>query len=174
MIGKFYTVKFGPMLIYHMDEIINVYTANAETTSRKRASLLQSRSKLTILVLSLGFMGYVSIGLFHFINPIYEYLWHNELKPLMPTYLPFIDEKTTSGFIILTINQMIGIFYAVLGSYCADILGFVLVLNFSIFTTVFRENTDEFNGILHQRNGETSSVKEKFRTIFDQYEVIWM
>lgn len=150
-----------------------MYTINADTT-RKRVLFLQDRFNFTLLVLEIGIAAYIVVGIGHTTRPIYAYLQNGELKPMISLYLPFIDEHTTNGFIILTTDHMFSLLYAFLGTTSSDFLAIALTINFPLFTTALDDNIVDFNKILHRKNVDAALVKERLQKIFDQYQEIWM
>lgn len=108
-------------------------------------------------------------GMIYIVNPIFSYFWLNEIKPMLPVYMPFIDENTLIGFIELTLIHIIFIFTGALGTVSVDFMVVMIVLNVPIFSTIFSDNVHELNDILHARNdGHDKSVltKAKLRNLF--------
>lgn len=155
-----------------IDKIIDVYANNSKNVSPARALLLQKTVIITELVLKLGIALYASVALFLFGVPIYAYLWHNELRPIYQSYLPFIDETTYTGFAVLTLYHMSGAYGAIMGSGCVDFLFLMLIVNIPIFATIFVDEIFEMNYLLTQRKRKVQMAKLKLRRIIGMYDEI--
>lgn len=158
-----------------VDKIINVYAVNAKTLSRKRFKLLQMLSKITELFLKFGIIGGSCCGMFFIVNPFITYVWLNEMKPMIPIYMPFIDENTMDGFLLLTLIQTVFIVTGVIGTVSVDFLIFMIVLNVPIFSNIFSDNVTELNAILSGDDDEDKQtlIKMKLRNLFFMYDEIW-
>lgn len=154
-----------------MDKIIEVYAANSIGVSRKRFKFLQLLSTITELLLKVGFAGGCACGMVFILNPIFSYVWLHEMKPMLPVFMPFIDENTQSGFIQLTLIHTIFIVTGVIGTASVDFLVFMTVLNIPIFSTIFNDNVQELNDILHAENDDGNGpdksvlIKAKLRNL---------
>lgn len=121
-----------------------------------------------------GLIAYILCAALHFVNPIYGYFWHGEYKPLIPLYIPFIDETTPSGFAILVLIQTIEVFSACLASASVDFPYIIVVINVWVFSSIFKENVSELNETLQVKYVDMPSVKAKLQNIFKMYYDIWM
>lgn len=144
-------MRYADLLTDTIKRIIEVYDKNAKTKSHKRALLLQRLSRISEMIIIGGSIAYIFCAILHLVNPIYEYFWQNEFKPLFPLYIPFIDEKTANGFTILSSIQIVEIFIAFVASGCADFLFMMLVVNVRMFSTIFEESLIELNEILQKK-----------------------
>lgn len=167
--SKILTLKYVDLMIGIVGKVVDVYTVNSMTTSRKRALLLQKVSKISEIAIIGGLMLYISSGMLHFINPFFAYYLHNELKVAMPMYLPFIDETTKRGFIILLIIHFVEIIFATVATTCVDFSFLVIIANIPIFSTIFADNVNELSKILREKKTNLSIVKAKLRNIFLLY-----
>lgn len=155
-----------------IDKIIDVYAKNSKNVPLARTMLLQKSAMITELVLKLGTILYISVALFLFGVPIYAYFWQNELRPIYPSYLPFIDETTYAGFAILTLYHITGAYGAIIGSACVDFLFLMLIVNIPIFTTIFNDEVFEMNDILKWKKRKIQLAKLKFQRIIAMYDEI--
>lgn len=162
---KMYSVKYGRIIVDLMNNIIDIYAANAKAPSRNRLKLIQKYAIITEIVIKGGITVYTFAGLFYLINPFYSYYWRNELVPLIPLYLPYIDENTTIGFSFLTAMHAIYLFLAVIGTACTDFMFVMMVVNMPLLSNIFRDNINELNGILREENVNEPLAKAKFKNI---------
>lgn len=166
-------MRFTQLMTSLINRIIAFYEANADTKSRKRALLLKKMSWLSEVILVGGLIGYMHCAILHLINPIYGYFWQHEFKPLFPLYIPFVDEQTTAGFIILILIQTMEISLALGTSAGADFHFMITVINVWIFSSSFKENFYALNGILREESVDMPLAKTKLRNIYEMYYDIW-
>lgn len=133
-----------------INKIIDIYAENAKTTSPKRALLMLNMSWISEIILIIGLMAIMLVAMLHFIEPIYGYFWQHQFKALFPLYIPFVDEKTEVGFVILISIQSIEIFAAAVAGASVDLPFMISVINVWIFYTIFEDNTNEWNAILRE------------------------
>lgn len=160
-----------------VNKIIEVYAVNSIGASRKRFKLLQLLSTITELLLTYGFAGSCWCGVLFIMNPIFSYVWLHEMRPMLPIYMPFINEDTLSGFVQLTLIHIILIVTGVIGTASVDFMIVMIVLNVPIFSSIFSDNVQELNGILHAEDGDGGDcsgdgpdksvmIKAKLRNMF--------
>lgn len=167
-------MRYTEFITNGVNKVIAVYEANANTKSRKRASLLHTMAWLSELLLIGGLVGYMNVAILHFLNPIYGYFWQHEFKALFPLYIPFIDETTTVGFTILLAIQSFEIFLGLLSSATADFGFMIKVINVWVFSTIFHDNVNGLNKILRKDNANVRLVNRKLRSICKMYYDVWM
>lgn len=168
-------MKYAPILTKIMEKIVDVYEANVKTKSRKRALFLKNVSLISEIALIGGVILYMGCVILHLIVPIYAYYWQNKSQPLFPLYIPFIDEKTVDGFILLTSIQTIEISLAAVCCACTDVLFLLLIINVPIFTFIFEENVNELTQLLQKKKVQNMPLaKAKLQNIFVMYNEIWM
>lgn len=162
---KMYSVKYGKMVVELMNKLVDIYTANSKATSRNRSIVIQKFTNITEIVIKGGLALYVLAGGFYLVNPVYSYYWRNEIVPLLPMYMPFIDENTTIGFSILTSIHLVFVFLAVIGSACTDFMFVMIIVNMPLLSSIFIDNIGELNGFLREEKVDESLVKAKFKNI---------
>lgn len=157
-----------------INRIIDVYAANVKTKLPKRALLLEKISLFSEMIVIGGTIVYVSCAVFHLMIPIYAYFWQHELKPLMPLYIPFVDEKTAIGFSILLSIHIAQAFAMTASTACVDLSFMIVALNIRIFGTIFDDNVNELNELLRMEKVDMPLAAKKFRSIFEIYYDNWM
>lgn len=135
--------------------------------------LMQNISMVSEILFIGGLIVYMFFASLHFINPIYIYFWHGEFEPLIPLYIPFVNETTASGFTILISIQTVEVFSAALASASVDFPYMLGVINVWIFSSVFEETVSELNGDLRAEEVDMPLVKAKLRNIFIMYYDFW-
>lgn len=172
--AKISLMRYAQLLSSLINRIVNVYEANADTKSRKRALLLEKVSWLSELILICGFTLYLCCAVLHLIKPIYGYFWQHEFKALMPLYIPFVDEETSVGFAILISVQTIEIFIAAVATGCAGFPFIIGVINIRIFSTIFHDKVNDFNRFLRKKKKDTPMARAKLQDICEMYYDIWV
>lgn len=156
-----------------VERVVNVYTVNSKTASRKRALLLQKVSIISEIALVGGLIIYVSGGMLHFIDPFFAYYLHDELKVAMPMYLPFIDETTERGFALLLTIHFVEIVFASVATTCVDFAFLVIIANIPIFSTIFADSVKELSEILREKNRKLTIAKAILRNIILMHNELW-
>lgn len=159
------SVQYGPILVQAMDKITDIYAENTKTDKRDRLLLMRKFSLITEIVLKAGCALYFCAGVFYFLNPLHSYFFKNKLIPLLPLYMPFIDEHTKSGFIILGAVHVAIIISTVIASACSDFMFVMIIVNIPVLSTIFSDNVGELNDILRNENVDFSAAKAKLRNI---------
>lgn len=170
---KMYSVKYGRMIVGLMNKLIGIYEANAKASSRSRLKLIRKFAIITEIMIKGGIAVYTFAGMFYLINPIYSYYWLNKIVPLVPIYLPFIDENTTAGFTALTGLHLIFLFMAVVGTACTDFMFVMLIVNMPLLSRIFQDNISELNDILREENVDQPLAKAKFKNILLLHREFW-
>lgn len=172
--SKILLMRYAHLFTSIVDRIIDVYEQNATTKSRERVLVLHRMSRISETILFRGTIAYLVVVSVHFINPIHSYFWRHEFKPLMPLYVPFVDERTAFGFVTLMSIQSFELFVGALANGCADFAILTFALNVWVFSTIFQENVIQLNGILNGPNADVPSAITKLRRIFVMYNENWM
>lgn len=156
-----------------MDKIIDIYKQNEQHSSFQRRQLMYKFSIFTEMAFFIACVTYSLAGLFYFINPIYTFFWHDKFIPLLSVYIPFIDENTTSGFILLFLIHVVYIALSVIGSVSTDFLFFMMILNVPLLSIIFGDQVREFNDILRGKQVNEQMIKEKLKGILLMHRYIW-
>lgn len=153
------------MVVEVMDKITAIYAANAKSNSRKRLALLQIFSMITEAIIKGGIALYCVAGLFYLINPIYSYYSKQELIPLVPVYMLFINENTKVGFTILAGWHIFFMIATIIGSACTDFMFIMIIANIPVLSTIFSDSVNELNDILREEDVDMPLAKAKLRNI---------
>lgn len=156
---------FGHVMIAYLDKIVSIYAANIKDIGRERSLILRKFSTASEILLKCGVVVYLLAGCFYLLNPIYLYYTKNEIVPLLPLYMPFIDESTKSGFILLSAIHLGFLFIAVVASACTDLWFAMVAVNFFVPANIFSENVRELNVILTQDKVDIQLTKAKLLNI---------
>lgn len=162
---KMYAVRFyAEIMVAYIDKIIKIYTENAKNAIN-RSENLDKCVTISRLILKLGVVIYTLAGLFYLLNPIYLYCTRREIVPLLPLYMPFIDETTKHGFILLSVLHLGFVFVAVVASAGSDLLYALVVINFFVPVNIFHNNIDELNTLLSKSKPNDKFIKAKLLNV---------
>lgn len=156
---------FGHIMIEYIDKIISIYAENSKNNKYERPMLLRKFSIATEILLKSGVVLYFLAGCFYILNPIYIYYAKNEIVPLLPLYMPFIDETTKSGFILLTAIHLGFLFIAVVASACTDLWFALIAVNIFVPANIFCDNVRELSEILSEEKVNTRLAKAKLLNV---------
>lgn len=115
----FYTKDF----CWTANFIRNMYKIHITTESPERVEYFKKCTLYTEYLFKGMTILYILSSFSFFIYPLYMYFFENEIVPILPIYLPGIDENTRNGFIILTTFQGSAFFMVLFG-----LLGFIIVI----------------------------------------------
>lgn len=135
---KMYSMKYSDILISLMNKDVEIYAANSNIASPNRIMLAQQFSTITEWIFECGFVLYAGSGMFYLLYPLHSYFWLDKTVPIMPLYMPFIDENTTSGFVELTVIHLEFIVTTVIGSAGVDFIFIMLIFNIIFFARIFK------------------------------------
>lgn len=167
-------MRYAQLMTSVINRIIGIYETNAKTKSRERAVLLENMAWLSEAILIGGTIAYAFCAVLHLMIPIYGYFWQHEYKALFPLYIPFVDEKTACGFVILVSIQTIEIFIAAVASGYSDFLFMMITVNVWIFSSIFKDNVSELNGILCRKKRNFPFARRNLQHICELYYDIWV
>lgn len=156
-----------------MDKITAIYAMNSKTDNRSRLLLIKKFSLITEIVLKGGFAVYCCAGGFYFLNPFYSYYFKDELIPLVPVYMWFINEDTTVGFIVLAGVHILFIILAVMATACTDFMFVMIMVNMPVLSNIFSDNVHELNEILRSERIDELAVKARVRNILLMHREVW-
>lgn len=84
-------------------------------------------------------------SVFFFLMPIYMYVMENERIPLMPFYLPGIDETTISGYSVTMVYQSIIFLIGIPAFLAYEFLLEVMIMSSLIFGKLISLDTERIN-----------------------------
>lgn len=163
---KIYSAKYAPIVLANMQKMVCIYEANSKSVSIKRSQLVQQFATITEFVLKGGFAAYCVGGTVYLLNPIYSYFWKNRVVPMLPLYMPLVDENTKAGFITLSVLHMSLTILTVIASAALDFLLVMIIVNTPLLSTISGDNVRELNDILNEKNVNLPLANAKLKNIF--------
>lgn len=162
---KVYSVKYSDNITWMINYLYEIYKTNAATNCGRRASLFNRFAFYTEIVFMCGILLYFLSMVSYFLYPIYMYLFDGEIVTLIPTYFPGINEKSYSGFIILSCYQILLIFLAFIAASACDFLFTMLIVNVPVMAILIEMEVEQLNDILTSQKVDEPLAKSKFRNI---------
>lgn len=145
-----------------------MYNIHANTGSHARAEYFRKFAMFTeFLFKFLSFMLLVAV-IFFFIVPVYVYVMENKLVPLIPLYMPGIDETTTTGYLLLLLLHSAQILMSVIGFLAFEFLLEIIVINSMIFGKLIALDTELINNDLE--NGMRHDAIYRLKNIFMMHQ----
>lgn len=117
---KIYSVRYGDIVVNLVNNLVEIFKVNSNVKAHGRQEMLEWYLTFTEYLFKIGVPMYFISVTGYFIYPAYRYIYFREIISLLPTFLPFVDEKTSIGFVITLIAHLHFIVYALLGSSCSD------------------------------------------------------
>lgn len=144
--GKIYQVLLHDDYFWMLNTVQKLYDAHIKTKCPVRSKYFQQFGLITEYMFIFWLVAYsMSIPLV-FSLVIYVYAVDDKLIPLLPFYLPFIDENTFIGYISLFMLHITSIFTALMGFVTIEFLLTVMVVSsliFSILISLDIRKTDD-------------------------------
>lgn len=98
--------------------------------------------------------------------PFAGYYLTGVLEPILPTFIPFMDENTTFGYIFLYCFEFSLCVLAMSGTCGADFMLIILIVHMWPLCQIFQNMFKELNaGLLVERNRSSQHMKDHFRNI---------
>lgn len=98
--------------------------------------------------------------------PFAGYYLTGVLEPMLPTFFPFIDENSTSGYIFHFVFEFIICILGISGTCGADFMLFILIVHMWPLGQIFENMFKELNeGLMVEKNRNSTKMRDHFRNI---------
>lgn len=104
--------------------------------------------------------------------PIYKYVYFNEIVPLTTIYIPFLDENTSNGFIVVTIYHLLCMIYSVIGSASLDFTLIMIAVNVPVMGNILNDDIQALNELVASDEPDPTIIKTRLKNIFLQHQEI--
>lgn len=165
MIVKIFSVKHHVDLMWMINYLDGIYKANVKTEDKRRAAYFQKFSYYTEIVFKGGNFLYFLSVLSYFVNPLFQYIFENEVVTLLPTYLPGIDENTFDGYVILSCYHLVLMIVGFIAASASDFLFTMLIINTPILALLIGLEVEQLNEELDADKPDAVAIKNKLRNI---------
>ncbi|XP_037034192.1 putative odorant receptor 83c [Bradysia coprophila] len=136
-----------------------IYRANTAPGPNKQ--LLAKSVKIIVFIFKNGMVLLLTTAILALLRPGFSYIVFGKLDPILPTYLPGVDEEETYGYVMLATLHTYIAFIFVTGTAGCDLLLMTQVIHLYTMTHIFRNAVDEFNALIERNTGRTSRKKTR-------------
>ncbi len=94
--------------------------------------------------------------------PLYCYVDNGELVQIMPMQFPFIDQKTTSGFIVANLMMVKMGVWAYFGCVAFDVFLGRMIDNYCALVKLLQQDLRDFSEMSKRNSGHSEQYKSQF------------
>ncbi|XP_037031708.1 putative odorant receptor 83c [Bradysia coprophila] len=164
-------VKFHSLLKNHKemkamcDFNLKVYRSNRDTSHNKTE--LTKAVNIIVFIFKGGISFLIVTAILTVLKPSITYLLIGKVEPILPTYIPMLNDKELTGYMCLAVFQAYIMFVFVIGTAATDFGLMVLVLQSYTLSQIFRNEVDDFNSLVakNERNTNTIDVRASLRNL---------
>lgn len=160
---KLYHIRYTDIYIWILNSIQSLYDIHAETKSPTRAEYFRKCGLFTEVLFKVLAATLSLACMLYFLMPIYMYALEKQLVPLIPFYLPGIDENTIGGYSILMIFQTTIFLFGVPGFVACEFLLEIIIISSLIFGKLIALDTEHIDTDL--KNGVTRNATYRLRNV---------
>lgn len=164
----------APLILGMFDQLIHVFKASdSEHQPLNRLRRLYRYVTVTEYILKFSCILYTVTVVGYLVSPVAIYLLTHELISIIPIKLPFIDDKTVIGFIIMSIFEGISAILGALGTAASDLTFAMIIINTHALANIIDESIEDLNKDLQARGPKILSIKGRFRNVLLQnFEIV--
>lgn len=160
-----YHIRYTDDFNWIIRKIQNLYKVHITTKSPDRIAYFRNFALFTEVLFKLMIIAYSTCILAFFSIPIFVYLTTSELVPVLPLYLPIVDESTTVGYTILTIYHISCAILATIGFTAIDYFMAIVITSSLIFAKLISSDLQEMNIDLLENDAGLMAAKARFRNV---------
>lgn len=158
--------KYAEHFHWTISLIHDLYKIHSNTKSRDLAEYFDKFACFTEILFKLMMVGFVVSAFVFMLYPIYMYFVEGELIPIIPLYLPFLDEKTIIGFILLNLYLLVVTALGVISFSAIEFLMAIIIISSLIFAKLISIQLQNINIDLQDDDCVMLTVIGRFRNIF--------
>lgn len=163
-----YHIRYEEDYLWSLNFIQQLYNIHAKTASPARAEYFRKFAMFTEFLFKFLTFVLLMAVIFFFIVPIYVYATENRLVPLIPLYLPGIDETTNTGYMLLLLLHSTQTVMCVIGFVAFEFLLEIIVINSLIFGKLIALDTEMISNELE--NGMRHNAIYRLKNIFIMHQ----
>lgn len=104
-------------------------------------------------------------ALSNFIYPLYMYAFEHEVVTIMPTFVPFIDENTRNGYIVLSAFHVASLILGIIACCATDLLFTMITINTPVMASLIEDEVNQLNETVEGEKPQPMLAKVKLRNI---------
>lgn len=164
-----YSIQYVEDIQWVIYFIQDIYKANITTESVERSEYFRKFALFTEYFFKFILYFYLSTISTSLVYPIFVFITQNEFFPIMPLYLPYIDETTVVGFTIISIYHIILISLVSFGIVAIDFFLAIIIISSLMFAKIISLEMHEIHVDLDEK-GSQIAIKARFRNILRMHK----
>lgn len=164
-----YNIQYVDNIQWVIYFIRDIYKEHITTESVERAEYFRKFALFTEYFFKFLVLMYFSLIFVVLTYPGFMYFTQHELVPIMPLYIPGIDENTIIGYIIITIYHLTMITLASVGIAATDFFLAIVIISSLIFAKLIWLEMQQIHTDLDEKSSELS-LKVHFRNILRMHK----
>lgn len=161
---KIYHIRYVDDLQWIIRFVQRLYKIHSTIKTKKRIEYFNNFAFATEMIFKVMSTLYLLSVFTFFPYPLYMYYFENEVVTMIPIYMPFVDEKTFTGYIIVSGYQITIFVIATLGVLACDSFMAIIIVSTLIFAKLIKFDMEQINDDLLEKDS-TITVKARFRNI---------
>lgn len=174
MVKMYKAINYRDML-YAAFFVQNIFKTHITTKSVVRFEYLLKMARFFKILFKMLLCIYIVSAFTFMIYPIYVYITESQLIPMLPIFVPGIDEKTVGGYIFLLLFQLMLVILCIAGMLAADYIFAIFVISPLIMAKFISLDMDQIN-IELEENGAASTMpaninaRARFRNVLKMHQ----
>lgn len=161
-----YHIRYIDDLRWTINCIHKLFNVHKTSKSPERLDFFRKFALFTEIFFKAMTTTYIS---FIFVFPgylVYVYLVKGEWVPVLPIYIPGVDESTLTGYMILVAFQIIVVPLATIGLVAVEFLISILIIGSLIFAKLISLDLHQINIDLVEGSSGMLAARARLRNIF--------
>lgn len=161
---KIYHIRYADEMQWSFRSIQNFFEIHSKTKSPERVEYFSKFALVIEILFKVMTIVYTLTVFMFFPYPIYTYFYKNEVVPILPVILPFIDYSTPVGYIFLSVFQTLTSLFCTLGYLAFDYFVTVITLSSLIFAKLISLEIEQMCAELELKKSEMTTIG-RFRNV---------
>lgn len=161
---KLFHIRYIDDLQGTIRSIQNLYKIHSKTKSIERIEYFEKFAFVTEVLFKGMTIVYISSTFTFYFYPVYMYLYENEIVPIIPLYLPAIDENQFTGYVILCVIHVTVLNLATFGVLACDFFIAIIIISTLIFAKLISLDFEQIDMDL-MKNASPLRITGRFRNI---------
>lgn len=166
---KLYSIQYIEDMQWVINIIQNLYKENIKTECLERLEYFRKFALFTDYFFKILLFFYISTVSTCFVYPFFVYFTQNEVVPIMPLYVPYVDESTVIGFTIISIYHVLMVLLASFGISATDFFLAIIIISSLMFAKLITLELRQIQMDLQEKCSEIE-LKARFRNILRMHK----
>lgn len=161
---KIYHIRYVDDLQWIVRCIQDLYKVHSKSRSKKRIKYFQNCVFVTEMIFKVMSTLYLLSVFTFFPYPLYMYYFEHEVVTIIPIHIPFVDDTTFVGYIIVSAYQIILFVLATTGVLACDSYMAIIIVSTLIFAKLIAFDMEQIDDDLLLKD-PMITVRSRFRNI---------